>query len=107
MPSYLQWELRDVTSDHSGEGELLSSESQHVDSGTHRVSRSASQLFVWFASLGNMSSHKGLNGACSVHKYTGTFAGQPVHFKMTSVCGHVMTLDFLGKMTTLLLSLSC
>lgn len=58
------------------------------------------------ASPGNMSSHKGLNGACSVHKYTGTFAGQPVHFKMTSVCGHVMTLDFLGKMTSPLLPLT-
>lgn len=44
-----------------------------------------------------MSSHKGLNGTCSVHEYTGTFAGQPVRFKMTSVCGHVMTLDFLGE----------
>lgn len=46
-----------------------------------------------------MSSHKGLNGICSVHEYTGTFAGQPVRFKMTSVCGHVMTLDFLGECT--------
>lgn len=44
-----------------------------------------------------MSSHKGLNGTCSVHEYTGTFAGQTVRFKMTSVCGHVMTLDFLGE----------
>lgn len=44
-----------------------------------------------------MSSHKGLNGTCSVHEYSGTFAGQPVRFKMTSVCGHVMTLDFLGE----------
>lgn len=51
---------------------------------------------------GNMSSHKGLNGTCSVHEYTGTFAGQPVHFKMTSVCGHVMTLDFLGEPPLLL-----
>lgn len=47
-----------------------------------------------------MSSHKGLNGTCSVHEYTGTFAGQPVRFKMTSVCGHVMTLDFLGESPT-------
>lgn len=52
-------------------------------------------------SAGNMSSHKGLNGTCSVHEYTGTFAGQPVRFKMTSVCGHVMTLDFLGESPTL------
>uniref|UniRef100_A0A8C0DH44 DNA topoisomerase n=1 Tax=Balaenoptera musculus TaxID=9771 RepID=A0A8C0DH44_BALMU len=46
---------------------------------------------------GSMSSRKGLNGTCSVHEYTGTFTGQLVRFKMTSVCGHVMTLDFLGK----------
>nr|XP_034371798.1 DNA topoisomerase 3-beta-1 isoform X2 [Arvicanthis niloticus] len=58
---------------------------------------SLAQSIAKILSRGNMSSHKGLNGACSVHKYTGTFAGQPVHFKMTSVCGHVMTLDFLGK----------
>lgn len=44
-----------------------------------------------------MSSRKGLNGTCSVYEYPGTFAGQPVRFKMTSVCGHVMTLDFLGE----------
>lgn len=35
-----------------------------------------------------------------MHEYTGTFASQPVRFKMTSVCGHVMTLDFLGKPPT-------
>ena len=46
---------------------------------------------------GSMSSRKGLNGTCSVHEYSGSFAGQPARFKMTSVCGHVMTLDFLGE----------
>lgn len=45
---------------------------------------------------GNCSSRKGFNGACSVHEYSGSFQGQSVHFKMTSVCGHVMSLDFIG-----------
>uniref|UniRef100_A0A8C7BVA7 DNA topoisomerase n=1 Tax=Neovison vison TaxID=452646 RepID=A0A8C7BVA7_NEOVI len=58
---------------------------------------SLAQSIAKILSRGNMSSHKGLNGTCSVHEYSGTFAGQPVRFKMTSVCGHVMTLDFLGK----------
>ncbi|XP_009436168.1 DNA topoisomerase 3-beta-1 isoform X7 [Pan troglodytes] len=58
---------------------------------------SLAQSIAKILSRGSLSSHKGLNGACSVHEYTGTFAGQPVRFKMTSVCGHVMTLDFLGK----------
>ncbi|XP_060050632.1 DNA topoisomerase 3-beta-1 isoform X5 [Erinaceus europaeus] len=58
---------------------------------------SLAQSIAKILSQGNMSSHKGLNGTCSVHEYTGTFAGQTVRFKMTSVCGHVMTLDFLGK----------
>ncbi|CAB1319263.1 unnamed protein product, partial [Coregonus sp. 'balchen'] len=47
--------------------------------------------------LRSCSSRKGLNGACSVHEYMGTFSGQSVRFKMTSVCGHVMSLDFIGK----------
>eukprot|EP00051_Salpingoeca_urceolata_P020697 m.313864 g.313864 ORF g.313864 m.313864 type:complete len:860 (+) comp19665_c0_seq2:161-2740(+) len=38
-------------------------------------------------------SHKG-NGGCTVHEYNGTFQGQPVHFRFTSVMGHVMTTDF-------------
>ncbi|XP_021112784.1 DNA topoisomerase 3-beta-1 isoform X3 [Heterocephalus glaber] len=58
---------------------------------------SLAQSIAKILSRGSMSSHKGLNGACSVHEYTGTFDSQPVRFKMTSVCGHVMTLDFLGK----------
>ncbi|XP_027703283.1 DNA topoisomerase 3-beta-1 [Vombatus ursinus] len=58
---------------------------------------SLAQSIAKILSRGNMSSRKGLNGACSVHEYTGSFSGQPVRFKMTSVCGHVMTLDFTGK----------
>lgn len=36
----------------------------------------------------------GFNGACSVHEWKGIFQNQNVIFKMTSVCGHVMSLDF-------------
>ncbi|XP_072839824.2 DNA topoisomerase 3-beta-1 isoform X1 [Pogona vitticeps] len=58
---------------------------------------SLAQSIAKILSRGNISSRKGLNGACSVHEYSGSFAGQSAHFKMTSVCGHVMTLDFIGK----------
>ncbi|XP_053135443.1 DNA topoisomerase 3-beta-1 isoform X2 [Hemicordylus capensis] len=58
---------------------------------------SLAQSIAKILSRGNMSSRKGLNGACSVHEYTGSFTGQSARFKMTSVCGHVMTLDFIGK----------
>ncbi|ESO91570.1 hypothetical protein LOTGIDRAFT_217319 [Lottia gigantea] len=48
-------------------------------------------------SNGNMNSRKGSNGACSIHEYRGKFNGENVTFKMTSVCGHVMSCDFVGK----------
>jgi len=41
--------------------------------------------------------------ACDVYEFEGIFppgdkrGGSAAHFKMTSVCGHVMTLDFLPK----------
>ncbi|KAK7933693.1 hypothetical protein WMY93_004589 [Mugilogobius chulae] len=35
------------------------------------------------SSSGSCSSRKGLNGACSVHEYVGSFQGQNVRFKMT------------------------
>ena len=43
------------------------------------------------------SSKKGFNGACNVHEWSGNFMGSSVRFKMTSVCGHVMSLDFPAK----------
>ena len=49
-------------------------------------------------SNGRVKSRKGLNGACSVHEYSGSFLRhQDVTFKFTSVCGHVMSVDFPGK----------
>uniref|UniRef100_A0A3Q0REG7 DNA topoisomerase n=1 Tax=Amphilophus citrinellus TaxID=61819 RepID=A0A3Q0REG7_AMPCI len=58
---------------------------------------SLAQSIAKILSKGNCTSRKGLNGACSVHEYTGSFQSQTVRFKMTSVCGHVMSLDFIGK----------
>ncbi|KAF5395685.1 DNA topoisomerase [Paragonimus heterotremus] len=48
-------------------------------------------------SKGRHSSRRGFNGACSVHEWTGQFMGDQVKFKMTSVCGHVMTTDFQSR----------
>lgn len=36
-----------------------------------------------------------------MHEYAGSFQGQSARFKMTSVCGHVMSLDFIGGYRTL------
>ncbi|XP_046394750.1 DNA topoisomerase 3-beta-1 [Ischnura elegans] len=55
------------------------------------------------ASLANILSNnkchtrKGFNQSCSIHEWSGTFRGESVQFRMTSVCGHVMSLDFIGK----------
>ena len=40
------------------------------------------------------NSRKGFNGACSVHEWSGTFNGINCNYKMTSVCGHVNSIDF-------------
>ncbi|XP_043967800.1 DNA topoisomerase 3-beta-1 isoform X2 [Gambusia affinis] len=58
---------------------------------------SLAQSIAKILSKGSCTSRKGLNGACSVHEYNGNFQSQTVRFKMTSVCGHVMSLDFIGK----------
>ena len=39
----------------------------------------------------------GFNGACSVHEWTGSYKGEAAYFKMTSVCGHINSLDFPAK----------
>ena len=43
------------------------------------------------------TSYKGFNGACSVHEWNGKFMNMNCRYKMTSVCGHVMSLDFISK----------
>lgn len=60
---------------------------------------SLAQSLAKILSNGQMTSRKGSNGACSVHEYTGRFppTGETVRYRFTSVCGHVMTLDFIGK----------
>uniref|UniRef100_A0A182V738 DNA topoisomerase n=1 Tax=Anopheles merus TaxID=30066 RepID=A0A182V738_ANOME len=48
-------------------------------------------------SNGKCSVRKGSNSACSVHEWVGQFRGETTRFKMTSVCGHIMGLEFVGK----------
>ncbi|XP_045539457.1 DNA topoisomerase 3-beta-1 [Papilio machaon] len=58
---------------------------------------SLAQNLANILSNGKCNTTKGSNGACSVHEWNGTFKNEPVRFRMTSVCGHVMSLDFTGK----------
>lgn len=60
---------------------------------------SLSQAVAKILSSNQMTTRKGSNGACSIHEYNGRFppTGEQVRFKFTSVCGHVMSLDFIGK----------
>jgi len=59
----------------------------------------AQSLSKILARSGQITSRKGFNGACFVHEFVTRFppTGETVKFKFTSVCGHVMSLDFLGK----------
>jgi DNA topoisomerase IA len=43
------------------------------------------------------TSYRGFNNACSVYEWTGKFMNYGCKFRMTSVCGHVMSLDFSGQ----------
>lgn len=58
---------------------------------------SLAQSLAQILSNGKMRTRKGLSSACSIHEYEGTFLGQPSRFKMTSVCGHVFSTDFLPR----------
>lgn len=58
---------------------------------------SLAEALAKLMSRGSHNSHRGSNGACSIHEWNGIFRDRPARFKMTSVCGHVMTLDFFGK----------
>ena len=53
-------------------------------------------------SRGSSSRRKSSCSACDVHEFQGKLSipggpGVPAMFKMTSVCGHVMSLDFQPK----------
>ncbi|GMS83825.1 hypothetical protein PENTCL1PPCAC_6000, partial [Pristionchus entomophagus] len=46
---------------------------------------------------GKATKRKGWNNACSVSEYSGQFMGERAFFKVTSTCGHVMSVDFPQK----------
>ncbi|XP_065835336.1 DNA topoisomerase 3-beta-1-like [Oscarella lobularis] len=48
-------------------------------------------------SHGNFKSRKSACPACQVHEYAGRFNRSEAFFKMTSVCGHVFSLDFQSR----------
>lgn len=58
---------------------------------------SLAQSLAKILSNGSCTSWKGSNGACSIHEWSGKFHSDFVTFRMTSVCGHVMTCDFPPK----------
>ncbi len=58
---------------------------------------SLAQSIARFLSNNQCVSRKGFNNACSVHEWQGRFMNMNCRFRMSSVCGHVMTLDFPAK----------
>lgn len=58
---------------------------------------SLAQSIAQILSNGHLKQRKGHSSACNVFEYEGVFNSQMVKFKMTSVCGHVMSTDFIPK----------
>lgn len=58
---------------------------------------SLAQSLAQILSNNKVNTRKGSNGICSVHEFTGTFLRSKAKFKFTSVCGHVLGTNFVGK----------
>ncbi|EDV28672.1 uncharacterized protein TRIADDRAFT_49643 [Trichoplax adhaerens] len=58
---------------------------------------SLAQSIAKILSRGTMKTRKGIAKPCQVYEYSGTFHGQQARFSVTSVCGHVYSLDFLPQ----------
>ncbi|GBN32793.1 DNA topoisomerase 3-beta-1 [Araneus ventricosus] len=58
---------------------------------------SLAQSLAKILARGSIRQRKGLSSACAVYEYEDYFLNQPARFKFTSVCGHVMSLDFTPK----------
>lgn len=60
---------------------------------------SLAQSISTILSRNQCSFRKGSNGACNINEWVETFppTREKVKYKMTSVCGHVMSLDFIAK----------
>lgn len=60
---------------------------------------SLAQSLAKILSHNHLTSRKGFNGACTIHEFKAKFPpmNELMNFKFTSVCGHVMGLDFTGK----------
>jgi hypothetical protein len=54
-------------------------------------------LFVALLSMSCNVQHQSRRGALDVHEWDGSFLGQSAFFHMTSVIGHVYSLDFPGQ----------
>ena len=45
--------------------------------------------FLWFV--------ESVQRSCKIHEYDGVYKGRKAHFRVTSVCGHVFSIDFESK----------
>merc|ERR1711892_958358 len=55
---------------------------------------SLANSIAFILSNGRMNTRLGKSGACKIHEYEGTYKGERAQFRVTSVCGHVFSIDF-------------